>query len=121
MSAHGAARAMGWATLAYSVAVLARPRVLAAPCGFVDEGQEVAPPVGMTVRGIAARDAAMGAAMALAPAGPALRLATAARAASDLADAVIFGAGLAPQGRAAKVSGVAAAWGALNLACLARM
>ncbi|WP_278314337.1 hypothetical protein [Lolliginicoccus levis] len=108
-------------TLAYSIAVLLRPKVLAAPCGLVDDAQEVPRPVEMTVRAVAARDAAMAVAMVLAPAGPALRLATGARAASDFADAVIFGAGLEPRDQAMKVAGVAAAWGALSVACLARM
>ncbi|WP_223114599.1 hypothetical protein [Lolliginicoccus suaedae] len=121
LSAQGAARGMGWATIAYSAAVLAKPRVLAAPSGLVDGASEVPRSVGLPVRALAARDAAVGAAMVLAPAGPALRLATGARAASDLADAAIFGAGLESRGRALKIGGFAAAWGILGLACMTRM
>ncbi|GAA2053915.1 hypothetical protein [Williamsia deligens] len=104
-------RALGAATALYSAALLVRPSLLAKPCGFTTTN-DVPRSVAVLIRGIAVRDLASGAAMVAAPHGAPLRTAIAARAASDLGDAVVFGTGLTGR-RAPKVAAFAAAWGAL--------
>ena len=107
------ARVLGAATAAYSVAIIAAPRILAAPCGLTTPTGGVTTPTKVLIRAIGARDAAIGTAMMLAPAGPALRLVTAARVARDAADAVVFGVGLPDRKARVKVVAFAAGWAAL--------
>ncbi|MCW2534566.1 MAG: hypothetical protein JWQ26_265 [Modestobacter sp.] len=101
---------VGAATAAYSVSLVAAPRILIGPCGLDDTRD-----VRTLTRAIGVRDAAIGLAMMTAPPGPARRLLTAARVAADWGDAGAFGAGLAGRGTRGKVVGFAAAWGALSL------
>lgn len=108
-------RIMGAATLAYSVAVVVKPKVLAGPCQLVNEFGEVPPQVATAVRAVSTRDALLSALMLFVPAGPALRAVTTARGLCDISDAAVFG--LPVQDRAArnKIMIVGAGWGALVL------
>ena len=58
-------------------------------------------------------DAAIGGAMLLAPRGPALRAAVAARVVADASDAVVFGTGLPERDRRLRIAGFALGWAAL--------
>jgi hypothetical protein len=107
-------RAMGALTLAYSVAVVAKPKVLAGPCGLTDSLGEVPRDVATSVRAISTRDAIISAAMLVAPAGPALRAATTIRGLCDLSDGVILGLPADPATRK-KIVAVGGTWGALVL------
>jgi len=62
-------RPLGWVTAAYSAAIIVRPKVLAAPCGFVDSRGEVQREGATVIAAVGARDVASGLAMALVPAG----------------------------------------------------
>ena len=108
-------RALGLATLAYSVAVVIEPKVLAKPCTLVDETGKVDPDVATAVRAVSTRDAIVSLGMVLAPAGPALRALTTARAACDISDAFVFGAVAKDPVARKKIVGVAAGWGTLCL------
>lgn len=108
------ARAVGALTVAYSVAVLIAPKVLAKPCGLTGPLGGVSAPVALLVRAVAARDVVLGTRMLLAPAGPQLQAASLARAAADASDAVLFGIALDGAARKAKVVGFAAGWAALS-------
>jgi hypothetical protein len=101
---------VGAATAAYSVSLVAAPRILIKPCELEDSTD-----TRTLTRGIGARDAAVGLAMVLAPAGTARRLVVGARVAADLGDAGAFAAGLAGRGSRAKVVGFAASWALLSL------
>ncbi|MFJ9942986.1 hypothetical protein [Streptomyces erythrochromogenes] len=103
-----AARIMGAATLGYGIAVACRPSVLARPCGLPDQGSSA-----LLIRALGVRDAALGAAMVLAPAGSALRTAVLCRVAADAGDALLFGTFLARGDERAKAASVALAWGTL--------
>ena len=72
---------MGLLTAAYGVALIVRPEVLIRPVGIqdVDTGERIARVLGI-------RDVVSGLAMIVAPPGPALVAAVAARVASDLSD-----------------------------------
>jgi hypothetical protein len=107
-------RVMGALTLAYSVAVVAKPKVLAGPCGLTDSLGEVPRDVASTIRAVSTRDAVISAAMLVAPAGPALRTITTVRGLCDLSDGVTLGLPAEPQTRK-KVIAVGGAWGALVL------
>lgn len=107
-------RLMGGLTLAYSVAVVVHPKVLAGPCGLTDPLGEVPRDVATAVRGVSARDAVVSAAMLIVPAGPALRTATTLRALCDLSDCVTFA--LPASGTARRrIAAVGGLWGALTL------
>ncbi|MET9637196.1 hypothetical protein ABZY83_12360 [Streptomyces virginiae] len=103
-----AAKIMGAATLGYGIAVARRPAVLARPCGLSDQGSSA-----LLIRALGVRDAALGAAMVLAPSGLALRTAVLCRIAADAGDALLFGTFLARGTERAKAASVALAWGAL--------
>ncbi|MER7486574.1 hypothetical protein ABTY20_11885 [Streptomyces sp. NPDC126497] len=90
----GLLRALGATTCAYGVAAACRPGLLARPLGLVDPHGRVDPRSALAVRPLAWRDAATGLAMLVAPEGPALATAAAVRIASDVGDAVLFGAAL---------------------------
>jgi hypothetical protein len=92
-----------------------KPALLARPCGLPTSpgGTEVPRPLATLVRGIGARDIAIGTAMAFAPRGTALRVATAARVSADLADAFVFGSQPADRVRRMKMAGFAAGWALL--------
>ncbi|WP_246107067.1 hypothetical protein [Pseudonocardia kunmingensis] len=108
-------RILGVLTAAYSVAIAVRPVLLARPCGLTrgPDGEDVDAGVRVLVGGIGARDAAIGTAMVLAPRGPALRVALAARVVSDAADALVFGTQLPARDRRPKVVAFALFWAAL--------
>lgn len=88
------ARLLGASTATYRLALIASPRLLATPCKLTATDGTIPSHVATLIRAIAVRDTASGLAMVLAPTGPALRVAVAARAASDFGDAAIFGAAL---------------------------
>lgn len=107
-------RIMGAATLAYSLAVVANPKVLAGPCELVDEFGDVPPEVATAVRAVSTRDAIISALMLVAPAGPALKAVTLTRGLCDISDAAVFGLPATPAGRK-KIAAVGAGWGGLVL------
>jgi hypothetical protein len=113
-------RVLGAVTVGYSVAIAAAPRLLAGPCRMTDVTGSTPTPVATLIRGIAARDTAIGLAMMIAPPGVGLGVATAARVASDLGDTVAFGVGLPDAATKAKIAGFAAAFAAVNAVALAR-
>ncbi|MEU0530785.1 hypothetical protein [Amycolatopsis tolypomycina] len=106
-------RVLGAVTAAYSATIIVAPRVLAKPCGLTTPAGGVTADVRTLIAGIGARDAAIGLAMVFAPEGRPLRVALAARVASDAADAVVFGTGLPDRSARAKVAAFAAGWAAL--------
>ncbi|MFH8803852.1 hypothetical protein ACH4F6_30365 [Streptomyces sp. NPDC017936] len=105
-------RALGAATCAYGVAAAYRPGLLARPLGLVH------PHGALVVRPMAWRDAATGLAMLVAPEGPALATATAVRIASDVGDALLFGAALPGRVRRVGAAVSALGWAALGVAGL---
>ncbi|MEV0675087.1 hypothetical protein AB0I60_01050 [Actinosynnema sp. NPDC050436] len=105
-------RLLGAATAAYGAAIIAEPKLLARPCGLSDAHGRVEPAVRTLVGGIGARDAAIGLAMVLAPAGTALKWAVAARVVSDAADAVVFGLTLPDRAARRKIAAFALSWAA---------
>lgn len=106
-------RLLGAATLAYSLAVVAKPKVLAGPCELVDEFGEVPRDVATAVRAVSTRDSIMSIALMVTPAGPALRAVTATRAICDLSDAVVFGAAAKTPEARKKIVALTATWGTL--------
>jgi hypothetical protein len=94
---------MGVLTAAYGIALIVRPEVLIRPVGIVDfdNGARVARVLGV-------RDVVSGLAMVVAPPGPLLAIAVAARVASDLSDAASF-QGLAPDPQTRRTVALAAA------------
>jgi hypothetical protein len=106
-------RVLGAATTAYSVAIIAKPRLLAKPCGLTTETGAVSPGVRPLVGGIGARDVVLGVAMMTAAPGRPLRLAVAGRVAADLSDALIFGLSLPDRAARRKVAAFATGWAAL--------
>lgn len=106
-------RVLGAATAAYGVALLIRPAVLATPAGLTNANGVVPASTSILTRAIGARDTAIGLAMAFAPPGPARRTAVAARVASDLADAAVFGSALPEPDRRLTVAAIATGWGVL--------
>ncbi|MFC0431971.1 hypothetical protein [Kutzneria buriramensis] len=106
-------RLLGALTAAYGVGLIARPQLLAEPCGLVDADGRLSDGVAVLSRALGARDAVSGLAMAVAPAGPALRLAIAVRVGCDLADAVGLGLTLPSRRARQKAATVAGLWGAL--------
>lgn len=106
-------RVLGAATAAYSIVIIARPEVLARPCGLTGATGSASPGVATLIGGIGARDVAIGTAMLVAPRGPALRTAVAARVFSDLADAVVFGTQLPDRDRRPRIAAFALVWAAL--------
>jgi hypothetical protein len=106
-------RAVAVLTTAYSVAITIRPEILAKPCRLTNADGTVPAEVAELTRSIGTRDAAMAAALAIAPPGYPMNVLTAARVLSDGADAAWF-ARVVPAGQRAKVAGVAAGWAALE-------
>ncbi len=105
-------RILGAITVLYSVAIIVRPKLLARPCELVDKAGEPLPGTSTLIAAMGARDLAIGAAMMAAPEGAPLRVAIAARVASDLGDAVAFGTTLPTSSARRQAGGVALAWGA---------
>src|ERR1700760_69991 len=105
-------RAVAVLTAAYSVAITIRPQT--GPCRLTNDDGTVPADVAQLTRSIGTRDAAMAAALAVAPPGYPMRVLTAARVLSDGADAAWF-ARVVPAGQRAKVAGVGAGGAALDL------
>jgi hypothetical protein len=104
---------VGLATAAGSAALVVAPRI------FIGLGRLADTPDTRTlVRAMGARDVGIGLVMLAAPSARARRLATTARVVGDWTDAVVFPATLSGRGTAGRVSGFAAAWGALSLGAL---
>ncbi|WP_037569865.1 hypothetical protein [Phaeacidiphilus oryzae] len=115
----GVLRAIGAATSLYGIAVALRPELLARPSGLADEAGGVPEGTSVALRPVGWRDAASGAAMVLAPAGPALATACAVRIAADLGDAVMLGATLPGRRRRMMAVAVSVGWGSLSVLGLA--
>ncbi|SDP35243.1 hypothetical protein SAMN05660199_03704 [Klenkia soli] len=103
----------GAATVAYSAAILVKPDLMLKP-GGMGRGQDHP----LLTRMVGVRDAAVGLAMVLAPAGPVRRAVVGARVASDWGDALVMGIGLRGRDSRGKAVGVGVVWGALCLAAL---
>ncbi|MEU7472866.1 hypothetical protein AB0A94_30825 [Streptomyces sp. NPDC044984] len=114
----GLLRALGAATCTYGVAAVRRPGLLIRPLGLVDPHDRVDPRNALAIRPMAWRDAAAGLAMLVAPEGPALATVTAVRIASDVGDAVLFGAALPGRVRRTGAAVSALSWAALGVAGL---
>lgn len=110
---HRLPRILGAITAAYSIVIMVRPEVLAGPCGLTAADGSASSGVRTLIGGIGARDVAIGTAMVLAPRGPALQAAVAARVFSDAADAVVFGTRLPARGQRPKIAGFALFWAGL--------
>ncbi|MFD7512984.1 hypothetical protein ACFV5N_27105 [Streptomyces sp. NPDC059853] len=108
-----ALRVIGAATCAYGVAVAVRPGWLARPSGLGEDAR-----VAAALRPVGLRDAVSGAAMVLAPEGPALRTAALLRIAADVGDAVVLGRTLEGVWRRRGAVAVSLAWGALSVGAL---
>ena len=103
-------RALGALTAAYGAYTLVRPHSLSRAAGLLTPDRPASRATRNLGRAIGARDLVSGAAMMLAPPGPALRAAFAFRVASDAGDAIGFGV-LVPRSSRAKVIAVASGWG----------
>ena len=112
------ARLLGLLTLLYSIVALIRPRILVTPTGLVPRPDPV--PLGFKVltRAVAARDAAIGLAMMLAPMTAPLAWVIGLRIAADVGDAAVFGAQVGDASARWKTVGVAAGWAVLNALAL---
>ncbi|WP_046468339.1 hypothetical protein [Allosalinactinospora lopnorensis] len=106
-------RLLGAATIAFSTAFIVRPRLIAGPSGHTGPDGRVPRDTRLLMNAIGVRDIAIGAAMMCAPNGPALRAAVAARVASDLGDALVFGFGLPERAQRLKIAAAAASWAAV--------
>ncbi|MDF2975450.1 MAG: hypothetical protein K0S40_178 [Actinomycetospora sp.] len=106
-------RLLGVATAGYSVAIIARPELFTKPTALQAEGAPLPTATAIGVRALGGRDLASGLAMALAPAGGALRTAIAVRVGADLVDLVVLGTSLPDATARTKAAGVAATWGTL--------
>jgi hypothetical protein len=113
-------RALGAVTVAYSVAIVAAPQVLARPCKMTDVAGRTPWSARVLVRGIGVRDTAIGLGMMTAPPGVALTMVTLCRIAADAGDAVAFGIGLPDAATKARIAGFAVLWAGLNAVALAR-
>jgi hypothetical protein len=105
-------RVLGALTAAYGAYTLARPHSLARLAGLSTPERPASRATRNLGVAIGARDLVSGAAMMLAPQGPALRAALAVRVACDAGDAIGFGVAVPPSSRA-KVIAVAAGWGVI--------
>jgi hypothetical protein len=108
-------RVVAGVTVAYSTAIAISPRLLAGPCGLLSPDGSVPVAVAQLTRSIGVRDAALAAALGLAPAGYPLRLLAAARVISDGADAVWLSRLVDDRPGQAKIAGVAVGWALLEL------
>ncbi|MFH8345159.1 hypothetical protein [Streptomyces sp. NPDC018045] len=112
----GLLRTVGAMTAVYGLAVTARPALLARPSGLTDADGRTPSATRTSLRPLAWRDAACGLALALAPAGPALRTAACLRIAADLGDAALLGVTLPGRARRRAAVAVSLGWGALSAA-----
>jgi hypothetical protein len=107
------ARGVGVATVAYSLVLLVRPRLLAGPAEMTRAGG-LEPQVALGIRAIAARDTVIGAGILLARPGRGMAGVTFLRAVCDLSDAALFGASLPTAAARVKIGGFAAGWAVLS-------
>lgn len=84
-------RLLGLATAGYGAAIIARPKLLARPCGLTGDDDRVPPTPALLIGVVGARDLASGVAMVLAPPGRARQIAVGIRVLSDTGDALLFG------------------------------
>jgi len=113
-------RLIGGLTTVYSVAITAAPVLLAKPARLTGPDGSVPPATAALIRSIGSRDAAMAAALLVAPAGRSSTLLSVARAVSDAGDALWFGRLLDSRRDVLKVAGAALGWSVLELAAAAR-
>ena len=106
-------RALGVATAAYSVAIIARPDLFTGPTKLTGRGETPSTGTAIGVRALGGRDLASGLAMALAPAGAPLRTAVGVRVGSDVVDLLLLGVSLPDAGARKKAVAVATLWGGL--------
>ncbi|MEV6898678.1 hypothetical protein [Amycolatopsis sp. NPDC051372] len=106
-------RVLGAATAAYGLTTIVYPRALAKPCGLTTASGAVPAGTRTLIAAMGARDIAIGLAMAFADEGKPMRLALAARVASDTADAAAFGLGLPDRSARPKAAAAALGWAAL--------
>lgn len=106
-------RLLGFATAGYGAAVLARPALLAGPCGLTEAGGRPSATVAVLARALGARDLVSGAAMAAAPTRAASVTAIGVRVACDGADAILFGLALPDPKARRNAALVAGGWGLL--------
>ena len=103
-------RVLGVSTIAFGALEFAKPDLWAAPTGITGPS----PAMRTWHQTLGARDVLSGLAMAVAPAGPALRAATLFRIVSDTTDALAFGLNAPDARRKAKAVGAALGYAALN-------
>ena len=113
-------RITGAATAVYGVAVVCRPALLARPSGLAGPDGAVPAGVAACLRPLGLRDAACGAAMALAPGDASLRTAALLRIAADFGDAALLSSALPGRRHRLMASVVSVGWGALSVAGLLR-
>jgi hypothetical protein len=101
-------RLLGAATVAYGVAIFAKPTLLLKPSGMPQNAH-----LDTFVRTLAVRDMASGVAMAAAPSRKAMRVAIGVRVASDLGDMAVLGRAMAGRPEQKKIVAVAGGWGLL--------
>jgi hypothetical protein len=112
-------RLVALAPASYSSALVAAPRLLARPAGLTAPDGSVPPDVAALTRSVGTRDAALALALAFSRSDPrVLGMLTAARVASDTADAAWFAGIVSDPKQRAKVCGAALGWAALETAAL---
>ena len=103
-------RVLGLSTIAFGALEFAKPDLWAKPSGISGPS----PAMRTWHQTLGARDVVSGLAMALAPAGPALRAATLFRIVSDSTDALAFGINAPSTQLKVKAAGAALGYAALN-------
>ncbi|WP_461002667.1 hypothetical protein, partial [Streptomonospora sediminis] len=106
-------RFLGAVTIAFSAAIMARPRLMADPSGYTGPDGRVPRDIELLMYGIGTRDMALGALMLCAPNPAAMRAAVAARVAADTGDLLIFGTRLPRAEQRLKIGAAAAGWAAV--------
>ncbi|KIH96723.1 hypothetical protein LP52_23425 [Streptomonospora alba] len=106
-------RMLGAVTIAFSAAIMARPRLMAGPSGYTDPDGTVPHDTKLLMYAIGVRDMATGALMLTAPTPAAMRAAVAARVACDTGDALVFGTRLPRLHQRLKVGAAATGWAAV--------
>lgn len=101
-------RVVALGTAAYGIAITTKPEILARQCGLMTGG-ELPPAVAALTRSVGVPDLASGLALAAAAPGSAMSVLTAARVASDAADAIWLSR-VAPPRLRAKVLAMTCGW-----------
>lgn len=113
------ARIAGLLTIGYSAAIIAKPQVMAKPCGLTNPDGSVPETAGMLIRVIGVRDAVSGLALLVAPPGKALWIAGVVRVASDAGDGLMFGRLLPHADARRKAAAAALGWAGICAASVA--